>query len=154
MDPFAELAPLQRAFFGDDCAGFNRNDFPGTHRGIDSPTTDVYTSGDNVVVEAHLPNFSKDDIDLDIDGRVLTINASRHSREEDADRKYVIRESSSSFQRRVTLPEGVDTDAITAQFTDGVLTITVPTPQVSQSKRKIEITGGSSTPETIDGDEK
>lgn len=153
-NPFAELAPLQRAFFGDDWAGFNRDDFPGTRRGVDSPTTDVYTSGDNVVVEVHLPNFSKDDIDLDIDGRVLTINASRHSREEDADRKYVIRESSSSFQRRVTLPEGVDTDAITAQLTDGVLTITVPTPQVSQSKRKIEITGGSSTPETIDGDEK
>lgn len=152
-NPFAELAPLQRAFFGEDWPGFGRDEFPGARRGIDSPTTDVYTSGDNVVVEAHLPNFSKDDIDLDIDGRVLTISASRHSREEDKDRKYVIRESSSSFQRRVTLPEGVDTDAITAELNDGVLTVTVPTPQVSASKRKIEITGGSSTPTTIDGDE-
>lgn len=152
-NPFAELVPLQRAFFGDDWGPAHRGDWPAPRRGVESPTTDVYTSGDKVVVEAHLPNFSKDDIDLDLDGRVLTISASRHSREEDKDRNYVIRESSESFRRSVTLPEGVNTDDIQASLDNGVLTVTVPTPQVTESKRKIEITGGDSALKTIESDE-
>ncbi|WP_311354285.1 Hsp20/alpha crystallin family protein [Corynebacterium pyruviciproducens] len=152
-NPFAELVPLQRAFFGDDWGPAHRSDWPAPRRGVESPTTDVYTSGDKVVVEAHLPDFSKDDIDLDLDGRVLTISASRHSREEDKDRNYVIRESSESFRRSVTLPEGVNTDDIQASLDNGVLTVTVPTPQVTESKRKIEITGGDSALKTIESDE-
>lgn len=152
-NPFAELVPLQRAFFGDDWGPAHRSDWPAPRRGVESPTTDVYTSGDKVVVEAHLPNFSKDDIDLDLDGRVLTISASRHSREEDRDRNYVIRESSESFRRSVTLPEGVNIDDIQASLDNGVLTVTVPTPQVTESKRKIEITGGDSALKTIESDE-
>ncbi|SES09869.1 Hsp20/alpha crystallin family protein [Corynebacterium cystitidis] len=142
-NPFAELNSLQKEFFGDDWTPAFRN--------VNNMTTDVYTRDGEIVVEAHLPNFKKDDIDLDVEGRTLTISATRHSRTEDSDKKYVVRESSSSFQRRVTLPEGVDTDAIQANLADGVLTVSIPTPDAIGGKKKIAIDEGDS--KTIDSAE-
>ena len=50
-DPFAELNALQKQFFGDDWLS--------PLKGVNIPTTDVYTNEDNqLVVEAHLPNFN------------------------------------------------------------------------------------------------
>ncbi|MEJ5918784.1 MULTISPECIES: Hsp20/alpha crystallin family protein [unclassified Corynebacterium] len=143
-DPFAELNALQKAFFGDN---------PSTPaRAVNIPTTDVYTRDGAIVVEAHLPSFKKEDIDLDVDGRTLTISASRHEVTKDTDKKYVIRESASNFQRRVTLPEGTDTEKIEANLTDGVLVITIPTPEAKSSKKKIAITSNAQ-PEAIEAAE-
>ncbi|MHA2787582.1 Hsp20/alpha crystallin family protein [Corynebacterium sp. S7] len=140
-DPFAELNSLQRTLFGDS--------FTSGLRHSTSPTTDVYSRDGAIVVETHLPNFKSDEVDVDIDGRTLTITASRKKRDEDSDRKYVVRESSASFQRRVTLPEKTDTDKIEADLNDGVLTITIPTPDAKSSKKKIDI----KTPNEISSEE-
>lgn len=130
-NPFNELNTLQKAFFGDD--------FTPAFRGVNPMTTDVYTREGAIVVEAHVPNFKKEDIDLDVDGRMLIISASRHSKEEDTEKKYIVRESATNFQRRVSLPEGVDTDKNEAVLNDGVLTVTVPTPEAKGAKKKIDI---------------
>lgn len=142
-NPFSELNSLQKAFFGDDWTPAFRN--------ANNMATDVYTRDGEIVVEAHLPNFKKDDIDLDVEGRTLTISATRQNRDEDTDKKYVVRESSSSFQRRVSLPEGIDTDAIQAKLADGVLKVTIPTPDATGGKKKIAIDEGESTADSKEG---
>ncbi|HYG83597.1 MAG TPA: Hsp20 family protein [Verrucomicrobiae bacterium] len=89
-DPFAELSALQKQLFGDDW-------FTPT-RGVNIPTTDVYTHEDKeLVVEAHLPNFDEKDVDVHVENGALVIQAESHQKEEDKKKKYVVRESSSSF---------------------------------------------------------
>lgn len=126
-DPFAELNSLQKQFFGDD--------FMSSFKGVNIPTTDVYTKDNLLQVEAHLPNFEQKDVDIQIDGNALVINAERHEKEEDKDKKYVIRESSSSFYRRVALPERADTDKISAHLDDGVLRVSVPLEPLPEPKK-------------------
>jgi HSP20 family protein len=127
-DPFAELNALQKQFFGDD--------FLSSIKGVNIPTTDVYTNeGKELIVEAHLPNFEQDDVDIHIDNGVLVIQAEKHEREEDKKKKYVVRESSSSFYRSIQLPERADSNAITAHLDDGILKVTVPLTPLPEPKK-------------------
>ena len=135
FDPFSELNALQRQFFGDDWIT--------PIKGVNLPTTDVYTKDDSeLIVEAHLPNFDQDDVDVHIEEGSLIIQAEKHEKEEDKDRKYVIRESSSSFYRRMALPDRANADGIKAHLDDGVLKVTVPLEALPQPK-KIAIESGT-----------
>src|SRR5579871_4571558 len=96
-DPFAELSALQKQFFGDD--------FMSPLKGVNIPTTDVYTKDNEMTVEAHLPNFNPEDVNIQVENGAIVVSAERHEKEEDKDKKYVVRESSSSFYRRIQLPE-------------------------------------------------
>lgn len=130
FDPFADLAALQRQFFGDDWLS--------PFKGVNIPTTDVYTRDNELVVEAHLPNFEQKDVDIQVQNGALVISAERHEKEEDKMRKYVVRESSSSFYRRIALPERADSDKVEAHLDDGVLKVTVPLSPLPEPK-KIEV---------------
>ena len=133
FDPFAEISALQRQFFGDDWFNGVRN--------MNVPTTDVYTKDNELIVEAHLPNFEKDDVNIQVDNGALVINAERHEKEEDKDKKYVVRESASSFYRRISLPERANADKIDAHLDDGVLKVSVPLTPLPEPK-KIAIASG------------
>lgn len=133
-DPFAELNALQKQFFGDD--------WMTPFKGVSIPTTDVYTKNNQLRVEAHLPNFELEDVNIHVDNNALVISAERHEREEDKDKKYVVRESSSSFYRRISLPERVDTNKIEASLEDGVLNVNVPLTPLPEPK-KVAITAKS-----------
>ncbi len=126
-DPFKELNALQRQFFGDDWLT--------PFHGMNVPTTDVYTKDDNLIVEAHLPNFQHEDINIQIEEGALVISAERHEKEEDKDKKYVVRESSSSFYRRIQLPDRADTDKIDARLDDGVLHVDIPLSPLPEPKK-------------------
>ncbi|HEY8318834.1 MAG TPA: Hsp20/alpha crystallin family protein [Amnibacterium sp.] len=128
FDPLAELANLQKQFFEDGLIGPLR-----TQR---RPAIDVYTEDDSsMTVEAHLPDFDRNDISVDIDGDALVLQAERHEREEDRTKQYVVRETSSSLYRRIVLPEQADRDAISADFHDGVLKIVVPFTELPKPRR-------------------
>ena len=126
-DPFAELSALQKQFFGDD--------WMTSFKGVNIPTTDVYTKDNQLKIEAHLPNFEQNDVNIEVEGNALIISAERHEKEEDKSKKYVVRESSSSFYRRIALPERANTDKIDAQLHDGVLKINVPLAPLPQPKK-------------------
>lgn len=126
-DPFAELSALQKQFFGDD--------WMTSFKGVNIPTTDVYTKDNQLKIEAHLPNFEQSDVNIEVEGNALIISAERHEKEEDKSKKYVVRESSSSFYRRIALPERANTDKIDAQLHDGVLKINVPLAPLPQPKK-------------------
>src|SRR5688572_23758754 len=82
-DPFAELSVLQKQFFGDN--------WMSPLKGINIPTTDVYTKDNQLMVEAHLPNFEQSDISIQVEDNALVISAERHEKEEDKTKKYVVR---------------------------------------------------------------
>jgi HSP20 family protein len=130
FDPFAEIQALQKQFFGNDW-------FTALPDSKKQPTTDVYTVDDNhMIIEAYLPHFSEDDVNINIENGMLEIQAEQSERLEDNDKKkYVVRESSSSFYRRVRLPDQADTAHIEARMDDGILKITVPFKKLPEPKR-------------------
>lgn len=126
-DPFEEMRALQRQFFGDDLFKPLRQQLA---------TTDVYTEDDKqLVVEAHLPHFEEKDVDISVDRGFLTVSAEKHEKEEDKSKKYVLRESSSSFYRRVQLPEQADAEGIEARMDNGVLKVVVPFRELPAPKK-------------------
>ena len=126
-DPFAELSALQKQFFGDD--------WMSPLKGVNIPTTDVFTKDNNLVVEAHLPNFEQKDVNIEVENGALVISAERHEKEEDKGKQYVVRESSSSFYRRIALPKRADADKIEAHLDDGVLKVSVPLAPLPEPKK-------------------
>lgn len=127
-DPFAELNTLQKQFFGDDWL------MPINNLAI--PTTDVYIKkGNELVVEAHLQNFDEKDVNVEVENGALIIQAERHETEEDKDKKYVVRESSSSFYRRIQLPERANADKIEAHLDSGVLKVKIPLTPLPEPKK-------------------
>lgn len=126
-DPFSELSVLQKQFFGDDMVS--------SLKGVNIPTTDVYTKNNELIVEAHLPNFEQDDVTIHVDNGALVISAERHEKNEDKGKTYVVRESSSSFYRRIMLPDRANADKIEAHLDDGVLKVTVPLKALPEPKK-------------------
>lgn len=134
FSPFVDLDALTRGFFDD---GILRQ-----MRGT-TASTDVYTEDDKaLIVEAHLPNFDEKDITVTVDRGTLVVQAERHETEEDKNKKYVVRESSTSFYRSLALPERADDSAITAKFEKGVLKVTVPLTAAPEGQRQIAIESG------------
>ena len=106
---------------------------------LSTPVSDVYLddSEENMIVEAHLPGYEEDDVDIEIDEGALTIRAERSEKdsEENKGRKYIVRESSASFFRRIGLPQNVEEDSISAEFENGVLKIHIPMQELPKPKK-------------------
>jgi len=101
---------------------------------------DVADDGDAFVLTADLPGFEKADIDVEVHERTLRVDA-RHSEEHEADDEdYIRRERSKrSLSRSVTLPEDVDESGATAEFQNGVLTVTLPKAHGSEDATSVDI---------------
>lgn len=107
------------------------------------PAMDLVETEGEYVLRADLPGLGEDDVKIELDERVLTISGERHSEHEAREAGfYRVERSSGSFRRTLTLPEGVDADAIRATFDKGVLEVRVPKPEQRQPRR-VQITVGS-----------
>jgi len=127
-DPFGEVLSMQR-----DLDRLVRRFGVGGGNGDPSavvawmPRIDVRTEGDDMVVCAELPGLDREDIDVSVTDGVLTIKGERKAESEQKGQGWLIRERSyGAFERSLALPEGVDVDAIQADYHDGVLEIRVP----------------------------
>jgi len=128
FDPFAEIQFLQKQLLSDDWFSPIKT--------MQMPTTDVYTKDDNELhVESHLPNFDQKDVDVHVDKGMLVIRAERHEQEKDKEKKYIVRESSSSFYRSIRLPEIADENNIQAKMKNGVLKVTVKLKELPKPKQ-------------------
>ena len=116
------------------------SDFFGTNNAPMELRTDITDKGDSFVLEADLPGFKKDDIKIDLENDRLTIKAERHSNTETTKNGNVRRERSfGSFERSFDV-SGIDTAGIKANYTDGVLTLTLPKrPELVPDNRSIVI---------------
>lgn len=100
------------------------------------PRVDVFESPTEYVLEADLPGVRKDDLRVEIERNVLSIEGERKSeRSEDLHGLHVERATNARFVRRFTLGREVDADKIEARFEDGVLRLTVPKQEKALPRR-------------------
>jgi HSP20 family protein len=88
---------------------------------------DVHETADDIVVTAALPGLKADDVDITITGQSLTIRGEFKADDEVERGQYLYRERRfGTFQRQLQLPVRVQSEAATAIFEDGVLTLSIP----------------------------
>ena len=111
------------------------------------PAMDVVETDDHFVLKADLPGLTEEDVNIDVDDNVLTVSGERKAQHEDKREGYVrVERSYGSFRRSLTLPEGVDADAVTASFARGVLEISIPKPEQRKPRRVAIQVGSDSAP--------
>ena len=119
-DMFRTLDRMERGFFGNNDSN------------VCQFRTDIQDEGDHYLLEAELPGFNKEDINVEAKNGVLTISAKREEKNDEKDEKsgqYIRRERRyGSFQRSFSL-NGVDPKNIQGQYQDGVLKLTLPKEQ-------------------------
>jgi len=100
---------------------------------------DVRTSQDALLVEASLPGFKPEDVEITVENGTLTIRAEDRTQETREEGDWVVREiARGSVMRTVTLPTGLEADKAEATFEHGVLTLRIP--RAEQTKpRQIRI---------------
>ncbi len=116
--------------------------YPGFRQGSEerawswNPVVDVYENDAHFVIKAELPGMDKNNLALDVKGRVLSLRGER--REDTDEEKDTARRRErffGRFERSFTLPTEVDPETIRADYKDGVLTIEVPKPEKQQPKQ-------------------
>ena len=121
-NPFREMEQLEKNLFGDPLGDFWNT------RDLAEFKTDVLDEGDHYELEADLPGFQKEDIQLELQGDTLVISAERHSNaeEKNKDGKVLRMERSyGSYQRSFDVSR-IDTANIHAAYENGVLKLQLP----------------------------
>ena len=92
-----------------------------------NPAVDVYQDQNGIVLQADLPGIKAGDFDLSIENNVLTLKGERKFEQKtDAGNYHRVERSYGSFTRNFTLPSTVDVEQVSADFKDGVLSVTLP----------------------------
>jgi HSP20 family protein len=103
------------------------------------PIVDLEDKGDKFILTAEVPGFKKDDVEISICGNTVEISGSKEEKSDEETKEYVRRErSSASFYRKMTLPEEVKFEEVSADLKDGLLEITLPKKE-SKPKKKIPL---------------
>jgi HSP20 family protein len=105
------------------------------------PDTDFAETDKEIVVTAELPGVDPKDVEISLQNNVLTIRGEKRSQRDEKKEHYQFAERSyGSFERAMTVPDGIDAAKVEAKFDKGVLKVTLPKPPELQAKRqKIEI---------------
>ena len=103
------------------------------------PSLDVSETSKEIVVKAELPGLEAKDIDVSLDGNVLTLRGERKQEKEERDESFHrVERSYGSFSRSIRLPADVDHAQIKATYKRGVLKINLPKIR-KESGKKIEV---------------
>jgi len=95
--------------------------------GMAVPPVDILEKDGNLILRAELPGMSEKDIELKLEGNVLTLKGERKlEKEEDRQNFHRMESFYGTFSRSFTLPDTVDPDKISADYKNGILTVTVP----------------------------
>jgi HSP20 family protein len=91
------------------------------------PAVDILEKDGNLILRAEIPGVSEKDIDLKLEGNVLTLKGEKNlERTDDRDNYHRVESFSGSFTRSFTLPDTVDRDHVKADYKYGILTVTIP----------------------------
>ncbi len=116
-----------------------------------TPAMDLVETDDHFVLRADLPGMSQEDISIEVEDRALTVSGERKAEHEVRQEGFHrVERSFGRFSRSLTLPEGVDPEAVSASFDRGVLEVRVPKPE-ERKPRRISIGVGGGEPATIEG---
>ncbi|GER22741.1 heat-shock protein Hsp20 [Zafaria cholistanensis] len=137
FDPFRELDRMASTFFD-------------TRSALREMPMDLFREGDHYILNADLPGVDPGSVDIDVDGQLLTIRAERTLANAEGV-KWITRERrGGSFLRQLSLGQGLDTEAISARYENGVLSVTIPVRE-SSKPRKIAVEAGGGRGEMIEG---
>lgn len=139
-DTWRDMDKMFDSFF---TPGFPSNGFMlDNDRSFFSPQVDIVDKNDHYEIKADLPGMKKEDLHVNLENGVLTIEASHHDEKTEEHEGKVIRKErrTGHFMRSFSLGDNVQDNDIKAEFKDGVLTIIAPKMQLETPKaRQISI---------------
>ena len=115
-DPLRDLLALQEQIgqlVGTDAPGW-------------TPPVDLYETPNSFVLTAELPGLTRDQVDLHAEESRIVIRGERASGVVPCDQYHRVERGHGPFSRAFLLPEPIDVDSVTADLSDGVLTVTMP----------------------------
>jgi HSP20 family protein len=109
------------------------------------PAMDLVETEDHFVLRADLPGLTEDDVKIEFEDGTLSVSGERKAEHESKNEGYYrVERAFGTFSRSLTLPQGIDPEAVTANFDRGVLEVRIPKPE-ERKPRRIEIGGGQKT---------
>lgn len=148
-DPFLDLHREMNRLFDDTLRGMSSGSSgQGAMTGM--PRIDVHDAGGNLEITAELPGVKREDVDVRLEGDMLTIRGEKRQEHEDK-QAHVLERSYGSFSRSVQLPFQPNPEQVQADFDNGVLKISLPRQDGQERSRRIQI-GSGSDHRTIGGD--
>ena len=126
-DPFKAFDDMEQSMFGQ----------------VSAFRTDIKDTGDAYVIEAELPGFTKEDVEVTVDDRTLTVSAThKENKEQKSDTNgYIRRERRYGTYVRSFDLEGIDAEKISGKLENGILTLDLPKIKNEEvRKRKIDLT--------------
>jgi HSP20 family protein len=131
FDPFRDFDRLAEQMFASAAAG------GAVPRAM---PMDIYRSGDHYVLHCDLPGIDPGSLEVNVEGQVLTISASRERRGEQGVQWLANERLTGTFRRRLTLGDDVESEKIQATYDNGVVTLTLPIREQAKPRR-IEVSG-------------
>ena len=150
-DPFLDLHREVNRLFDDSLRSMREGGGGGEGGFALSPKVDVCQTDDGWEITAELPGVDQDDIDLRLDGDMLTISGEKRDERKD-DKNRLVERSYGSFTRSFQLPFTPDPEKVTADCERGILTIKLPKAAEQDKSRRISI-GGTSGKTEAGGDQ-
>ena len=150
-DPFQDLLSIQDEM--NQLFGRVFGQQPGLGRGGQrawAPALDIAERPDAYLVTVEVPGVKPEDLDITLEGGVLTVQGERRFQDESTDQQWHrVERRYGAFRRSITLPSQVKADAIEASFQDGLLQVLVPKAEAAMPKR-IEVRAGGG-PKQVEG---
>lgn len=101
-----------------------------------TPKFDVKETKHAYVLRADLPGVKEEDVDLSLNGNLLTVSGKRDDeRREEGEQYYSVERSYGTFSRSFSLPDGIDAAGISADLKSGVLTVQIPKRPEAQPRK-------------------
>jgi len=107
-----------------------------------APAVDIYETPNELVVKADLPDVSEKDIDIRVENNLLTIRGERKVEKSVSEENFLrVERTYGAFSRSFSLPNTVNSEAIGADYKNGVLTVTLPKREESKPRQvKVDVT--------------
>jgi HSP20 family protein len=102
------------------------------------PSVDIYEKDEKIFFEAEVPGFKKEDLHVDVKGKIVTISGESKSEREENENSYRKERKYGRFERSFQLGFEADGDAVEAKHDNGILTVSISKPK-EQQKKQIEI---------------
>ncbi|PVE21657.1 type III effector protein [Microvirga sp. KLBC 81] len=150
-DPFLSLHREMNRLFDDVFRGVGLPAATGSQGQGDVGTfvntsMNVSETDKEIRITAELPGVTEQDIDVSLDGDVLTIRGEKKfERKDDKENFHFVERSYGTFQRSLRLPYAINPEQVQASFENGVLTVTLPKTERQERSRRIQVQGSGST---------
>jgi HSP20 family protein len=151
-DPFREVVSLQSRLnslfqnYGQNDYGRGPNAEEALAAAAFAPPVDIYEDDQKLVLKLEVPGVKQEDLDIQVEGRTLTVRGERKfSNEEKKENFHRVEHRYGTFERSFTLPSTVDAENVKATYDAGVLQLELPK-KAEAKPHQIKIGVGSATP--------